>query len=170
MPVPSGRRTSSTATSGAWPGRGDGLGGGAGLADDLEIVGAFEQFADSAAHHLVVVEQEHPDRIDCRQPSSAAATSTSSMVPKRYRVRRREAACGGCSTRSWPSAPSSDLPIMLRRITETAADLVDAKYAALGVLDESGPRLAEFITVGIDEEDDRTRSATCPKATASSGC
>jgi signal transduction histidine kinase len=40
----------------------------------------------------------------------------------------------------------------LRRITETAADLVDAKYAALGVLDETGSRLAEFITVGIDEE------------------
>ena len=40
----------------------------------------------------------------------------------------------------------------LRRITETAADLVDAKYAALGVLDETGSRLSEFITVGIDEE------------------
>jgi len=40
----------------------------------------------------------------------------------------------------------------LRRITETAADLVDAKYAALGVLDESGSRLAEFITVGLDDE------------------
>jgi len=44
----------------------------------------------------------------------------------------------------------------LRRITETAADLVDATYAALGVLDESGFRLAEFITVGLDEaETDR---------------
>ena len=41
----------------------------------------------------------------------------------------------------------------LRRITETAADLVDAKYAALGVLDETGSRLSEFITVGIDEEE-----------------
>ena len=41
----------------------------------------------------------------------------------------------------------------LRRITETAADLVDAKYAALGVLDASGSRLAEFITVGLDEEE-----------------
>lgn len=39
----------------------------------------------------------------------------------------------------------------LRRITETAADLVDAKYAALGVLDESGLRLSEFITVGLDD-------------------
>jgi signal transduction histidine kinase len=41
----------------------------------------------------------------------------------------------------------------LRRITETAADLVDANYAALGVLDETGSRLSEFITVGLDEEE-----------------
>ena len=40
----------------------------------------------------------------------------------------------------------------LRRITETAADLVEANYAALGVLDETGSRLSEFVTVGIDEE------------------
>ncbi len=40
----------------------------------------------------------------------------------------------------------------LRRITETAAELVDAKYAALGVLDESQSRLSEFVTVGLDEE------------------
>src|SRR5947207_2588062 len=33
-----------------------------------------------------------------------------------------------------------DLPTVLRRIVEAAADLVDARYAALGVLDES-PRL-----------------------------
>ncbi|HEY4332555.1 MAG TPA: GAF domain-containing sensor histidine kinase [Ilumatobacteraceae bacterium] len=44
----------------------------------------------------------------------------------------------------------------LQRITETAAELVDAKYAALGVLDESGSRLAEFISVGLSEvETDR---------------
>ncbi|MEO7397272.1 MAG: GAF domain-containing protein, partial [Ilumatobacteraceae bacterium] len=44
------------------------------------------------------------------------------------------------------------LPDVLKRITETAADLVDAKYAALGVLDESGSRLAEFITIGLTAE------------------
>ena len=41
---------------------------------------------------------------------------------------------------------------MLQRIVEVATELVDARYGALGVLDESGTRLAEFITVGIDEE------------------
>lgn len=41
----------------------------------------------------------------------------------------------------------------LRRITETAADLVDARYAALGVLDSSRSRLAEFITVGLADDE-----------------
>jgi len=39
----------------------------------------------------------------------------------------------------------------LRRITETAAELVDAQYAALGVLDETRSQLSEFVTVGLDE-------------------
>ena len=41
---------------------------------------------------------------------------------------------------------------MLQRIVEAATDLVDARYGALGVLDESATRLAQFITVGIDDE------------------
>ncbi|WP_436793460.1 GAF domain-containing protein [Actinospongicola halichondriae] len=45
-----------------------------------------------------------------------------------------------------------DLPTTLRQITTAATTLVDAKYGALGVLDESGDRLSEFITVGIDAE------------------
>ena len=45
-----------------------------------------------------------------------------------------------------------DLPAMLQRITQAAVDLVDARYGALGVLDESGQRLVQFVTVGIDGE------------------
>lgn len=45
-----------------------------------------------------------------------------------------------------------DLPTMLRRIVSSAADLVDARYAALGVLDESREHLSEFITVGLSDE------------------
>ncbi len=45
-----------------------------------------------------------------------------------------------------------DLPVTLRRIVEAAASLVDARYAALGVLDPSGSWLSEFITVGIDDD------------------
>jgi signal transduction histidine kinase len=49
-----------------------------------------------------------------------------------------------------------DLPAMLERIVQAAVDLVDARYGALGVLDDTGERLAQFITVGIDDE---TRAA-----------
>ncbi len=45
-----------------------------------------------------------------------------------------------------------DLPAMLRRIVESARELAGATYGALGVLDETHTRLAQFITVGIDDE------------------
>ena len=45
-----------------------------------------------------------------------------------------------------------DLGGALRRITEAATSLVDAKYGALGVLGRSGAALVEFISVGIDDE------------------
>jgi signal transduction histidine kinase len=44
-----------------------------------------------------------------------------------------------------------DLDSTLRRIVTAAADLVDARYGALGVLDHGGG-LAAFIHVGIDDE------------------
>jgi signal transduction histidine kinase len=43
------------------------------------------------------------------------------------------------------------LPIVLRRIAESARELVGARYAALGVISEDR-HLSEFITVGIDPE------------------
>lgn len=45
-----------------------------------------------------------------------------------------------------------DLGSVLRHIVESAVSLVDARYGALGVLDESGTRLSQFITVGMDDE------------------
>jgi signal transduction histidine kinase len=44
------------------------------------------------------------------------------------------------------------LPAVLRRIVESAQTLVDARYGALGVLDASGQGLAEFINVGMSDE------------------
>ena len=44
------------------------------------------------------------------------------------------------------------LPVVLRRIVETATRLVDARYGALGVLDEDRTGLQEFLTVGLDDE------------------
>src|SRR6478736_670991 len=45
-----------------------------------------------------------------------------------------------------------DLDAALRHIVEAATSLVDARYGALGVLDETHSGLSEFITVGIDDE------------------
>jgi len=49
-----------------------------------------------------------------------------------------------------------DLPSMLDRIVHSAVDLVDATYGALGVLDDTGTRLSQFITVGIDDDTHRS--------------
>jgi signal transduction histidine kinase len=43
-----------------------------------------------------------------------------------------------------------ELEAMLRRIVEAAVDLVDARYGALGVVDEEH-RLTEFVPVGLDD-------------------
>ena len=55
-----------------------------------------------------------------------------------------------------------DLAAVLQRIIESAVELVDARYGALGVLDESGTRLAQFLTVGLDE-DERARIGHLPE-------
>jgi signal transduction histidine kinase len=47
------------------------------------------------------------------------------------------------------------LPVVLRRIVEEACDLVDAQYGALGVLSEDGRSLDQFLTVGLDSEEEQ---------------
>jgi signal transduction histidine kinase len=51
-------------------------------------------------------------------------------------------------------AVTSELSIeaVLQRIVEAAARLTGAKYAALGVIDQSGTGLENFVTTGLDEE------------------
>lgn len=44
------------------------------------------------------------------------------------------------------------LPDVLRRIVEAAVGLVDARYGALGVLDEDRHSLSEFVNVGLSPE------------------
>ena len=48
-----------------------------------------------------------------------------------------------------------DLPAILHRVVDAATHLVDARYGALGVLDEAGTGLSDFITVGLDEQQHR---------------
>ena len=45
------------------------------------------------------------------------------------------------------------LDSLLQRLTELAAELTGARYAALGVIDQTGSKLERFITHGIDESE-----------------
>ncbi len=49
-------------------------------------------------------------------------------------------------------ASDLSLPALLRRITQSACELVGARYGALGVLGP-GEQLMDFITVGLDDDD-----------------
>jgi signal transduction histidine kinase len=59
-------------------------------------------------------------------------------------------------------ASDGDLATVLQRFVEAARELVGARYAALGVLDPTRTSLAEFITVGLDDEQ-RARIGELPK-------
>jgi signal transduction histidine kinase len=59
-------------------------------------------------------------------------------------------------------ASGLDLDRILGRLVELACALTDARYGALGVLDETGNRLSRFITTGVNEE---TRAAIGPEPT-----
>ncbi|MBC7460781.1 MAG: GAF domain-containing sensor histidine kinase [Thermoleophilia bacterium] len=41
---------------------------------------------------------------------------------------------------------------VLRRIVELSCELVDCEYGALGVIDDTGHTLSEFITIGLDDQ------------------
>jgi len=45
-----------------------------------------------------------------------------------------------------------DLDVVLERVLRSAQELTEARYAALGVLDDSRTELARFLTRGIDEQ------------------
>ncbi len=49
---------------------------------------------------------------------------------------------------------SSELSLdaLLQRLVETAAEITDARYAALGVIDRTGQALERFLTTGIDAD------------------
>jgi signal transduction histidine kinase len=57
-----------------------------------------------------------------------------------------------------------DVEVVLERVLESARELTDARYAALGVLDESRTRLGRFLTLGMDEQ---TRRLIGPLPTGS---
>src|SRR5271156_4629539 len=48
-----------------------------------------------------------------------------------------------------------ELADLLRHIVEEAVNLVDARYGALGVLNEDRTRLDQFLTVGLGDDEER---------------
>jgi signal transduction histidine kinase len=136
-----------------------GLLGGPGLGHDLHVTGGLEKLTQATTDDLVVVEQEHLDGHGDSLPANAS--------PHRHKRANRSTT----STLPEVTEPSVDpkdlqhlldaivtvgselsLPVVLRRIVETATQLVDARYGALGVLDESGTHLSQFLHTGIDDE------------------
>ena len=55
-----------------------------------------------------------------------------------------------------------DLHAVLQRVVGAAAELAEARFGALGVLDEDGSTLADFITVGLSD-DERHAIGALPK-------
>lgn len=47
-----------------------------------------------------------------------------------------------------------DLPTLLRHVVEEARSMTNARYGALGVLDAEGTGLAEFITTGLEDDEE----------------
>src|SRR5690606_6058930 len=127
--------------------------GRAGFADDLHVVLRVQHVAQSAPDDLMVIEEEHPERhapivaeFRARDPewTSSILVGVSEVAGPRALRRLIDAVL--------TIGSGLDLPSMLHRIVEAAVDLVDARYGALGVLDESKTRLTQFITVGIDDD------------------
>jgi signal transduction histidine kinase len=49
-----------------------------------------------------------------------------------------------------------ELPVLLRHLVEEACSLVDARYGALGVLNEARTGLEQFVTVGLSESEEQS--------------
>ena len=68
----------------------------------------------------------------------------------------------GCSTSHVPVVSTLELDAVLERVLEVARELTSARYAAVGVLDESRRELSRFLTAGVDAET-RARIGDLPR-------
>jgi signal transduction histidine kinase len=91
----------------------------------------------------VIVEQEDPDRHRSSLPPPRLDAVPEVAGPRGLRRLLDAVVTVGSDL---------DLPTVLHTIVESAVELVDARYGALGVLDPSRTRLAQFITIGVDDE------------------
>src|SRR3954470_18721620 len=127
------------------------------------------RMASNVLRRMMCSSFEAPDPLSCAVRSDSSSGRVASRVESPGPVRRRTAATGAMGQavrmdragdarlRSLLHAVLAiggdlDLRSVLHRITEVAASLVDAEYAALGVISEDGRGLAQFIVVGVDDE------------------
>ncbi|MFC9430049.1 GAF domain-containing protein [Streptomyces sp. NPDC056987] len=94
-------------------------------------------------------EPEHPDPLDPLDPLEAATRAAASLEGLSAETTARvpqllEAMCSVGAGRG--------LHATLDRICSTAAELVGARYAAIGVVDELGDGLSDFVTYGVDAD------------------
>jgi two-component system, NarL family, sensor histidine kinase DevS len=112
------------------------------LADDFDVALPFKQPRQAAANDLVIVKQEHPYRIAHLRPPDQNVTLPFTQLDPQVKQLIDAIIIVGSDL---------SLPIVLRRIVESACELVRARYGALGVIGDNR-RLREFVTVGVDSE------------------
>ena len=146
-----------------------GLLGGSGFTDDLEV-GLPARAAPAGR-----AERSRGRRAGRRESASPAILPLAARVRSRA-VRcaawpastRDPGACASCSDAVLAVGSDLDLDAVLQRIIESAVALVDARYGALGVLDEAGTGLAR-VHHGRDRRRDARRDrATSRRASGSS--
>lgn len=84
-------------------------------------------------------------------PRSELERAIADLVDKANRVLETQGRLRQLLTATRSVGDGLDLPTLLRRIAQAAADLVGAQYGALGVIGADG-ELEQFIHVGIDDE------------------
>jgi signal transduction histidine kinase len=75
------------------------------------------------------------------------------LVEAREReIRRRTVQLVALNDASLVLTQELDLPVVLQKVVDLACDLVQATYGALGVLDDDGVKIAQFLTSGMSQE------------------
>ncbi|MBC7643972.1 MAG: GAF domain-containing sensor histidine kinase [Thermoleophilia bacterium] len=103
-----------------------------------------------AWHALLLLRDVTDEPVACALASHASTALTLAFA--RVHAREREKQLFELVEAGKTLAREHHLEDVLQRIAELATSLVGARYGALGVLDESGEKLARFLTVGIDKE------------------
>jgi signal transduction histidine kinase len=135
------------------------------FADYLNALIGLEQAADSLTYQLMVIEQEDADahrpimtarglergrgsRTDfVLLPGSTVARVPYQRIDDPAKLRRLMDAV-------LMIAADVELPVLLRHLVEVACSLVDARYGALGVLNETRTGVEQFLTVGLSQEEE----------------